>query len=500
MAATPARSVRTRSLRRRSPSRCRPRPPRRPVGCRSPPSRRPILASGLAPGYIPWTSAASNLALLDNDPRVAALRRGCPGLRLRQLRPGLLRHQRHRRQLQRLPGLRHQQPDQPDAAHVLRLPGRSGRPVGLRQPALHLRRGDPWPDRLRHARSPGAVNLERFRGVRIFDISDIDNPVQLPGVQLCRGSHTHTLVTDPDDPDNVYVYNSGTAGVRSPLELAGCENAALTQDPVTTGNPTQWRIDVIKVPLAAPETAAVVSQPRIFTDAATGAFNGLQNTLPGALHPSGTAVLAPAEHQHLPRRDGVPGDRAARRRLPGQRHPARHLRPGEPGPPRCRLRPELRVLALGDVQQRRHQGDVHRRVGRRDAAPAAASPTSREWGADALFDIVDGKMQFAQLLQDAGGADDQRELRRAQLLDHPGARTATSSSRPGTKAASRSSTSPTRPTRSRSRSSTAGRSTRRRTPPGSTSAACGRRTGTTATSTAPRSRGASTPSGWSRAT
>jgi hypothetical protein len=132
------------------------------------------------------------------------------------------------------------------------------------------------------------VNPERFRGVRIFDISDINNPVQLPGVQTCRGSHTHTLVTDPSDPANIYVYNSGTAGVRSPLELAGCENAALTTDPVTTGNPTQWRIDVIKVPLDAPETASIVSQPRIFTDPATGAFNGLQNTLPGALHPSGT--------------------------------------------------------------------------------------------------------------------------------------------------------------------------------------------------------------------
>ncbi|MDF2573940.1 MAG: hypothetical protein K0S05_852 [Agromyces sp.] len=133
----------------------------------------------------------------------------------------------------------------------------------------------------------GTVSPERFRGVRIFDISDIDNPVQLPGVQTCRGSHTHTLVTDPDDPENIYIYNSGTSGVRSPLELAGCENAALTTEPVTTGNPTQWRIDVIKVPLAAPATASIVSQPRIFTNA-DGAYNGLQNTLPGTeRHPSG---------------------------------------------------------------------------------------------------------------------------------------------------------------------------------------------------------------------
>ncbi len=135
----------------------------------------------------------------------------------------------------------------------------------------------------------GSINPERFRGVRIFDISDIDNPVQLPGVQTCRGSHTHTIVTDPDDAANIYIYNSGTSSVRNPGELAGCENAGLTHDPVTTGNPTQWRIDVIQVPLAAPETAAIVSQPRIFIDPDTGAFNGLQNTLPGQeQHPSGS--------------------------------------------------------------------------------------------------------------------------------------------------------------------------------------------------------------------
>ena len=88
-------------------------------------------------------------------------------------------------------------------------------------------------------RSP--ILAQRFRGVRIFDISDIANPVQLPGVQTCRGSHTHTIVTDPDDAANIYIYNSGTAGVRSAAELAGCENAARRPDPVTTGNPTQWR-------------------------------------------------------------------------------------------------------------------------------------------------------------------------------------------------------------------------------------------------------------------
>jgi hypothetical protein len=122
----------------------------------------------------------------------------------------------------------------------------------------------------------------RFQGVRVFDISDVANPVQVAAVQTCRGSHTHSLVADPDDSENVYVYVSGTAGVRPAETLAGCNN-----NPPTGENPSRWRIEVIKVPVAAPETAAVVSGPRLFTDPDTGAIDGLQNTLPTPTHPSG---------------------------------------------------------------------------------------------------------------------------------------------------------------------------------------------------------------------
>ncbi|HEX4817696.1 MAG TPA: hypothetical protein VFV66_33570, partial [Nonomuraea sp.] len=129
----------------------------------------------------------------------------------------------------------------------------------------------------------GAVNPERFRGVRVFDVSDTSNPVQVAAVQTCRGSHTHTLVTSKDDPANLYVYVSGTAGVRSGEELAGCANAPAT-DPATS----LWQIEVIRVPLAAPQNAAIVSRPRLFADPETGAVNGLQNAPPTPQHPSGT--------------------------------------------------------------------------------------------------------------------------------------------------------------------------------------------------------------------
>lgn len=114
---------------------------------------------------------------------------------------------------------------------------------------------------------------DRFRGVRIFDITDIKNPKQVAAVQTCRGSHTHTLVTDPNDKDNIYVYVSGTSFVRQSEELAGCSDEAPEKDP----NTALFRIDVIKVPLASPQDAKIISSPRLFSDPASGKLDALSN-------------------------------------------------------------------------------------------------------------------------------------------------------------------------------------------------------------------------------
>ncbi|HTI64760.1 MAG TPA: hypothetical protein VL524_14625 [Gemmatimonadaceae bacterium] len=106
------------------------------------------------------------------------------------------------------------------------------------------------------------VSTARLRGLRIFDISDLSHPKYVGNVQTCRGSHTHTLLVDPNDRDNVYVYISGSATPRSPNELAGCSDLSPSKDP----NSPLFRIEVIKVPLAHPEQAAIVSSPRIFND------------------------------------------------------------------------------------------------------------------------------------------------------------------------------------------------------------------------------------------
>jgi hypothetical protein len=115
------------------------------------------------------------------------------------------------------------------------------------------------------------VSTERLRGVRIFDISDIRNPRYIYNVQTCRGSHTHTLLKDPDDDANVYIYVSGSSSVRPAEELPGCSGAAPEEDP----NSALFRIEVIRVPLAAPQQAAIVSSPRIFAGLVAPPQHGL---------------------------------------------------------------------------------------------------------------------------------------------------------------------------------------------------------------------------------
>ena len=105
-----------------------------------------------------------------------------------------------------------------------------------------------------------ATSPDRLRGIRIFDITDIKNPEYVANVQTCRGSHTHSVLKDPNDDENVYVYVSGSAPVRPSEELPGCSGASPDEDP----NTALFRIEVIKVPLSNPEQAAIVSSPRIF--------------------------------------------------------------------------------------------------------------------------------------------------------------------------------------------------------------------------------------------
>ncbi len=118
------------------------------------------------------------------------------------------------------------------------------------------------------------VSEERFRGIRIFDISDITRPRQVGLVQTCRGSHTHSIV-EADDK-RLIVYNSGTSYVRDDEELEGCYE-------VGGDNTALFSIDVIEVPVADPASARIVDRPRVF--ARDGEIAGLWR---GGDHGDGT--------------------------------------------------------------------------------------------------------------------------------------------------------------------------------------------------------------------
>lgn len=236
---------------------------------------------------------------------------------------------------------------------------------------------------------------QSFRGVRVFDISDIANPVQVTAVQTCRGSHTHTIVEDPDDDENVYVYVSGTAGVRSPAVLAGCTGQPTANtleahldangDPILS---SRFLVEVIKVPLAAPETAAVVNEARLFTDAATGSPAGLW---PGGSHGAGFQSTSATDACHditaYPEIGLAAGACEGNGILIDISDPVNPVRLDAVTDPR---------FAYWHSATFNNDGT---KVVFTDEWGGGSSPRCRaedplNWGANAIFDIVDGKLEF----------------------------------------------------------------------------------------------------------
>ena len=299
------------------------------------------------------------------------------------------------------------------------------------------------------------VSKERLRGLRIFDITDIANPKNVGNVQTCRGSHTHTVLVDPKDPDNVYVYISGSAGVRSPNELAGCVRLTPDKDP----NSALFRIEVIKVPLAHPEQAAIVSSPRIFNDlvaprthgeapedsianakalAAAKASGGFTGYLFGAERVLPARFINPMLDSIVKARNGTGAPtaadsaalRAALPRLISTMFGNQAAGTGpRPGPTQCHditVYPAIGLAGgacegygfLLDIRDPAHPVRIdavadsnfsywHSATFNNDGTkilfsdewggggqPKCRASDRHEWGADAIFTIVDGKMHF----------------------------------------------------------------------------------------------------------
>lgn len=137
----------------------------------------------------------------------------------------------------------------------------------------------------------GTVSEERFRGLRIFDISDLAMPVQVGAVQTCRGSHTHTVVTGPDEENRLIVYNSATSFVREGEELEGC----LNENPYRDERTALFRIDVIEIPVDSPQDSRIIHSPAVFADPESGNIAGLWER---GDHGPGTQTTSETNHCH----------------------------------------------------------------------------------------------------------------------------------------------------------------------------------------------------------
>ena len=228
------------------------------------------------------------------------------------------------------------------------------------------------------------VSDQRFRGVRIFDIGDMRTPRQVAAVQTCRGSHTHTVVTDPDDAGNIYVYGSGTGGVRSAEELEGCSDESPAENPESA----LFRIDVIQVPLANPEAAAVVSRPFVFRDPETGAAGGLW---PGGDHGPGTQRTAESSRCHditaFPEIGLAAGACSGNGILFDISDPVNPVRLDDVIDPGFAY---WHSATFNNDGTKVVFTDEWGGGGR----PRCRASDPREWGANAIYDIVDGRMEY----------------------------------------------------------------------------------------------------------
>jgi hypothetical protein len=232
-----------------------------------------------------------------------------------------------------------------------------------------------------------AISPERFRGVRIFDISDLEAPRQVAAVQTCRGSHTHTLVPDPNDADHLYVYVSGAAMVRPAEELAGCVMPGPEGEAVDES--ALFRIEVIRVPLASPGDARVVSEPRIFADEETGDVAGLW---PGGDHGPGTQRTAQTNHCHditvYPELGLAAGACSGNGILLDISDPANPVRVDEVADPNFAYWHSATFSNDGNTVIFTDEW------GGGSAARCRASDLP-EWGANALYEVVDGRLRHA---------------------------------------------------------------------------------------------------------
>ncbi|HEY8592200.1 MAG TPA: DUF305 domain-containing protein [Sphingomicrobium sp.] len=224
------------------------------------------------------------------------------------------------------------------------------------------------------------VSPERFRGIRIFDISDVTRPRQVGIVQTCRGSHTHSVVSA--DPRSIIVYVSGTAGVRKGEELAGCVGE------VASPQTALFRIDVVEIPVANPAAARIIDSPAVFADPNTGDLAGLWR---GGTHGEGTQETGRTDQCHDI--TVFPARRIAAGACSGNGIIFDISNPRKP----------RRIDAVSDPTFSYWHSATFNNDGTKvlftdewggGGRPRCRVQDPRTWGANAIYDIVDGKLRF----------------------------------------------------------------------------------------------------------
>ena len=205
------------------------------------------------------------------------------------------------------------------------------------------------------------VSAERFRGLRILDISDLTRPVQVGAVQTCRGSHTHSVVSGPGEDGKIIVYNSGIASVREEEELAGCIDETPGDDRTAL-----FRIDVVEIPVDRPAEARIVASPAVFADPDEGRLAGLWK---GGDHGDETQETNRTDHCHditvFPERGIAAGACSGNGILFDISDP-------------------LNSKRIDEVVDKGFGG----------SRPRCRTYDPLDWGANAIYDIVDGQLEF----------------------------------------------------------------------------------------------------------
>ena len=232
---------------------------------------------------------------------------------------------------------------------------------------------------------PEPISDERVKGIRIFDVSDFTNPTQVAAVQTCRGSHTHTVVSDPTTVSgSIFVYVSGTSAVRDDEELAGCSS----DSPFEDENSALFRIEVIEIPAENPAAARIVNRPFIFADPDNGTLAGLWD---GGDHGDDTQTTRQTNQCHDI--TTFPGIGLAAGACSGNGILLDISDPANPERLDQVIDPGFSYWHSATFNNR---GD---KVIFTDEWGGGGRPRCRAqdpltWGADAFYDIVDGKLQF----------------------------------------------------------------------------------------------------------